>query len=69
MPFLERGGPYDKNKPVVASADGPQGQLFNLEDDPGQTRNVWQSNPKIVAELTRLHAEHQSRGRSIGINR
>lgn len=69
MPFLERGGPYDKNKPVVATADGPQGQLFNLNDDPGQTRNVWQSNPKIVAELTRLHAEHQSRGRSIWINR
>ncbi|MDA7915603.1 sulfatase-like hydrolase/transferase [Verrucomicrobia bacterium] len=69
FPFLERGGPYDKNKPVVTKHGGPQGQLFNLDDDPVQTNNIWKHNPKIIANLTRLHAEHQSRGRSIGINR
>ena len=69
LPFLEGGGPYDKTKPVAAVPGGPRGQLFNLSEDPGQTKNVWLQNPKIVAELTRLHAEHQSRGRSIGVDR
>lgn len=69
LPFLESGGPYDKNGPVVVGADGPQGQLFNLAEDPRQTDNVWLQNPNIVAELTRLYEEHQRRGHSIGLDR
>jgi arylsulfatase A-like enzyme len=68
MPFLEGGGPHEKDKPV-AVPDGPQGQLFNLSTDPSQSNNVWLENPDIVAELTKLHAEHQRRGRSLGITR
>jgi hypothetical protein len=34
-----------------------------------QSVNVWLENPEIVAELTKLHAEHVSRGRSVRIDR
>lgn len=68
MPFLEGGGPYSKN--AAESVDGgPQGQLFDLSQDAGQKNNIWLEHPEVVTELTRLHAEHVSRGRSVGIGR
>ena len=68
LPFLESGGPHQK-EPPVAKHGGPKGQLFDLSKDPKQTNNVWLDNPKIVHELMELHAIHQTRGRSIGIDR
>ena len=68
MPFLEGGGPYSKDAP--ASTDGgPRGQLFDLSQDAEQNNNVWLEFPDVVTELTQLHAEHMSRGRSTGVNR
>jgi arylsulfatase A len=49
--------------------DGPKGQLYNLEADPGETVNVWLNNPDVVAELTALHEAHVARGSSFGIER
>lgn len=49
--------------------DGPQGQLYNLQVDPGETENVWLNNPDVVAELTALHEAHIARGSSFGIER
>lgn len=37
-----------------ATEGGPAGQLYNLESDPSETRNVWDSNPEVVSELTAL---------------
>lgn len=68
LPFLEGGGPQEKNPPVAVEG-GPQGQLFDLSEDPGQKNNLWSKHPDVVAQLTRLHAEHVSRGRSLGIER
>jgi hypothetical protein len=38
--------------------DGPQGQLYNLDDDPRETQNLWLQHPEIVkrlqAELARI---------------
>jgi arylsulfatase A len=68
FPFLEGGGPHEKNLPALVEG-GPQGQLFDLSKDPGQTNNAWLDHPDIVKELTRLHAEHNRRGRSVGIER
>ena len=28
-----------------------QGQLYNLKDDPGETKNLWEQHPEIVKEL------------------
>jgi arylsulfatase A len=33
---------------------GPQGQLYNLDDDPAETRNLWSAQPDKVAEMTAL---------------
>ena len=36
-------------------ADAPPAQLYNLQEDPYQTKNVWKEHPEVVAELsTRL---------------
>lgn len=40
------------------------GQLYNLDDDPGETRNLYDERPDIVKELQALLAETKSSGRS-----
>jgi arylsulfatase A len=32
--------------------DAPPAQLYNLQDDPYQTKNVWEEHPEVVAELS-----------------
>ncbi|WP_166830644.1 sulfatase family protein [Thalassoroseus pseudoceratinae] len=41
-------------------AGGPPGQLYNLEEDPSETKNVWKEHPEVVEQLT-THLE-QIRG-------
>ena len=43
--------------------DAP-GQLYNLDDDPGETTNLYNERPDIVKELRALLAETRSSGRS-----
>lgn len=33
---------------------GPEGQLYHLENDPSETRNLWDEHPDVVAELQAL---------------
>ncbi|NNE93297.1 MAG: arylsulfatase [Verrucomicrobiales bacterium] len=33
---------------------GPPGQLYNLENDPSETKNLWDSKPEIVDDLSQL---------------
>jgi arylsulfatase A len=44
-----------------AKVGGPPGQLYDLESDPSETKNVWNDHPEIVAalskELARIQAE------------
>jgi hypothetical protein len=42
----------------------PQGQLYNLADDPEETNNLWVAEPKIVAQLTDLMDQYKKEGRS-----
>jgi arylsulfatase A-like enzyme len=44
-------------------ADAP-GQLYNLDDDPGETNNLYNERPDIVKELQGLLAEARASGRS-----
>jgi arylsulfatase A-like enzyme len=59
-------GGYGAQPPdKVARETGlPPIQLYNLEADPGETRNVQAEHPNIVKELTRLLDELIERGRS-----
>jgi arylsulfatase A-like enzyme len=64
---LRSGGSSTANKQPIPG--GPQGQLYDLEADPGQTRNVWLEHPEVVAELTAFYKAHVARGSSFGIDR
>ncbi len=44
-------GGFSKPHRVKPSPGGPKGQLYNLDDDPGETKNLWQSHPEIVKRL------------------
>lgn len=46
-----------------AAPDAP-GQLYNLDDDPGERQNLYFRHPEIVAELKGKLDEYQSSGRS-----
>jgi arylsulfatase A-like enzyme len=52
--------PYQLPERVL---DAP-GQLYNLDDDPGETRNLYNDRPDIVKELQALLAETKASGRS-----
>jgi len=41
---------------------GPPGQLYNLEEDPTESRNLWADRPQVVEELTALLEDYQRRG-------
>lgn len=57
-------GGFSKPSRVKPSADGPLGQLYNLSDDPGETKNLWNEQPEIVQRLLELLEEIKSDGRS-----
>ena len=44
--------------------DAPATQLYNLDTDPQQTKNVVRENPGIAARLIALLAEHRASGRT-----
>jgi arylsulfatase A len=46
------------------AAGGPQGQLYNLKDDPGQTKNLWLTQPDQVRRLVGLLEKAKSDGRT-----
>ena len=49
---------------VKPKPGGPQGQLYNLQDDPGEQKNLWAEQPEIVARLTTLLERYQQQGYS-----
>lgn len=44
---------------------GSPGQLYNLAEDPAETRDLWAERPDIVAELTALLNKYRRDGRSV----
>jgi len=40
------------------------GQLYNLDDDPGETTNVYARHPDKVKALTAIVKKYESSGRS-----
>jgi arylsulfatase A-like enzyme len=49
---------------VKAKPGDPEGQLYDLEADPAESRNVWKENPEIVARLTALLDTYRNQGHS-----
>lgn len=46
-----------------AKVGGPPGQLYNLDNDPSETKNVWNDHPDVVAALSTLLDKIQADGR------
>jgi arylsulfatase A-like enzyme len=57
-------GGFSQPKTEQPIPGGPTGQLYDLETDPGETRNLWLEFPEIVARLTEILARYQTEGRS-----
>lgn len=45
-------GGFSQPKREPPTADGPTGQLYDLEADPGETHNLWLDQPAIVTRLS-----------------
>ena len=56
--------PQGPPPPAVPSPADPPGQLYNLADDLGETRNRYAEKPEIVAGLTALLEQIRTNGRS-----
>ena len=62
---LARGsGGWTSPKENEVPADSPQGQLYDTQADPGESTNLFQSRPEIVARLLRSLEADVARGRS-----
>ena len=42
-----------------------KGELYNLKEDPGETKNLYVSHPEKVRELTRRMEEYKAEGSSV----
>ena len=46
-------GGFSQPKLIKSKPGGPAGQLYDLTKDPGETTNLYQKHPDIVARLTK----------------
>lgn len=57
-------GGFTKPNRIKPGPNDPKGQLYNLGDDLGETKNLYAENPDMVAKLLARLAEIQKNGRS-----
>jgi arylsulfatase A-like enzyme len=63
IPHLGSGG-FSKPSFVQPGPGEPAGQLYNLDNDPGETNNLYDEHPEIVERLTALGQQLRQDGRS-----
>ena len=62
---LGRGsGGFSLPKKIDPKPGEPVGELYDMQADPGETRNLYAQDPDVVARLTRLLERYQAEGRS-----
>jgi hypothetical protein len=44
-------GGFTQPTVIISEKEDPQGQLYDLEKDPGETQNVYNSNPALVLQM------------------
>ena len=62
-------GGFSKPSRIKPQPGDPKGQLYNLANDPGETRNLYLENPEQAQRLTEMLKQTQRAGRSRGISR
>jgi arylsulfatase A-like enzyme len=55
---------FSQPRDALPVKGGPAGQLYNLKDDPGQTKNLWQTQPEQVRRLTAILEKAKKDGRT-----
>lgn len=64
IPFRGSGG-FSKPKLIRDIPQGePKGQLYNLADDPSETKNLYAERPEVVQEVTSLIEASRKSGRT-----
>ena len=63
--ILGRGsGGFTEPRRIEPAPGEAAGQLYNLDDDPAETRNLYLEKPELVEELTALLQKLQEQGLS-----
>lgn len=57
-------GGFSEPRKREPTADEPGGQLYNLAEDPGETRNLYRTRPEVVACLSALLQRYRDQGHS-----
>jgi arylsulfatase A-like enzyme len=57
-------GGFSLPRSIKPKPGEPEGQLYNLEDDLAESRNLWSENPEIVEWLTNLLEKYKQQGYS-----
>ena len=55
-------GGFTQPRDIKPSPGGPTGQLFNLQTDPGETKNLWAEHPEIVKQLQDILTQSKASG-------
>ncbi len=55
-------GGFTQPRDIKPKDGGPTGQLFNLDDDLSETKNLWQQHPEIVKQLQNILAQSKETG-------
>jgi arylsulfatase A-like enzyme len=58
------GGWTAPNEVAAGKSGAPEAQLYDMEVDPGETTNLYQSQPEVAKRLLKLLEEDVERGRS-----
>ena len=59
-------GGFTQPKKIEPVAGGPEGQLYNLKDDPSECNNLWLEKPELVEELKAALEEIRNRQKEYG---
>ncbi len=57
-------GGFSSPRRVEPQPGGPLGQLYNLDSDPGETKNLYQSRPDVAQRLTAILDQYKKQGYS-----
>jgi arylsulfatase A len=57
-------GGFTPPRQIKPKPGGPDGQLYNLDDDPGEQKNLWLDQPEIVKRLSTLLDRYKQQGYS-----
>ena len=62
--LAKASGGWSSPKENEMPKDSPKGQLYDMEADPAETTNLYETQPEVVAELLALLTADVNRGRS-----